>query len=262
MSRVRISSSASEFFLVNLDIFINLLMNSKNYKNSLIKRKIINIFFCITSLIFITSLLIALLNPDNVDFLYKEDKLIENISAGTCFGTFIFGIVLMLGNYRKKRLTFITSFIALLGFLDEISYGEGIIKIKFPFIAGVQIDSIHDLMAAVMAIKKQSNIEILHSLNLYITMILIVVISCIFLRSAFSLLLPNLSISLTEPYTLLFSSFFLFLIISQLIDVGIPFCYSLGNFCYVIEEMFELFSALSLLFVCFLVKKTAKGKLA
>src|SRR3990172_817979 len=78
-------------------------------------------------------------------YLREEDSLVENLSAA--FFVFSCFLALLILKKRKdhKKLLILISGLALLGFLDELSFGERIFGLSMPRIGGVKIDAAHDL---------------------------------------------------------------------------------------------------------------------
>ncbi len=96
------------------------------------------------NIVFFTSLYI--LFPTLRDNLVQEDKFLENLTALVFFQGFIVG---MIGLYKfkklpNKKLYILIPLISLLGFLDELSFGERIVNFQAPVIAGQKIDAAHD----------------------------------------------------------------------------------------------------------------------
>ena len=194
------------------------------------------------------------LDPVNTKFMHHEDQLIENLTVGICLGTFVLGIILIFKNYSQKKILAGASFISLLGFLDEISYGERIFGIKFPFILGEKVDGIHDLL---LVLRMFVGNEIIQKPGRHFVTIFLIFSSLILLiwftslcRIKYSKVVPSFS------YLILIFFFTVFLFVSQMMDLGLSFYreYVRNIYGATIEEIFELFASLSLLFTCLLVK--------
>ena len=213
-------------------------------------KNIVKLYFTSVIASFALFLVAVYINPGNTDFIHKEDGLLEHLSAGICFATFIFGIVLILRNCRYKKMLAGVSFVSLLGFLDEISFGGRIFKIKYPHIFGVRIDGIHDFLTVAKRLVKREIIEIPGgSLTaIFITAIILFLIAW----TLYSFKLSS-TILFNGPYLILFTCFAIFVVISQLIDLEL-LSIDYNAYIITIEELFEAFAALSLLFVCLLVK--------
>lgn len=220
--------------------------------------KIVVFYLLLVVVVFIASVGVVYLDPVNTNFMHQEDQLIENLTVGICLGTFVLGIILIFKNYSKKKILAAASFISLLGFLDEISYGERIFGIKFPIILGEKVDGIHDLLLVLrMFIGK----EIFQRSDRHFAIIFLILSSLIFFiwfislcRIKYSKVVPSFS------YLILIFFFMVFLFISQMMDLGLSFYreYVRNIYGATIEEIFELFASLSLLFTCLLVKAEKK----
>ncbi|WP_036911425.1 hypothetical protein [Prochlorococcus sp. MIT 0701] len=224
--------------------------SAESSKISAKAKNIVKLYFTSVIASFALFLVAVYLNPSNTDFIHKEDGLLENLSAGICFATFIFGIVLILRNCRYKKMLAGISFVSLLGFLDKISFGGRIFKIKYPRIFGVNIDGIHDFLSVAKRLVKNEIIEMpgRHLTAIFITAIILSLIAW----TLYSLILRS-TILFNSPYLILFTAFAIFVVISQLIDLELLFN-DHNVYLITIEELFEAFAALSLLFVCLLVK--------
>ncbi|MGB0767436.1 MAG: hypothetical protein ACPGYV_06975 [Phycisphaeraceae bacterium] len=79
-----------------------------------------------------------------------EDELVEHASAGFFFLTFALASWMLArpAAVRKRMLLFLAGF-GLLGFLDEISFGERIFDYEPHELFGVRIDAAHDLIEVV-----------------------------------------------------------------------------------------------------------------
>ena len=85
------------------------------------------------------------LSQDFMRLISQEDHLLENLTTGLLLGSAFFGIA----NWRKNKsnknaLAFFTS-LAIVGFLDEISFGQRIINFTPPMAGGTSLDGFHDL---------------------------------------------------------------------------------------------------------------------
>ena len=83
------------------------------------------------------------------DFLVDEDRLIESLSAAVFFLAFLGGAVLLVRGVRRRfdrRWLMLVTSLGLLGFLDELSYGERIFGLKMPKIAKIKLDAAHDVI--------------------------------------------------------------------------------------------------------------------
>lgn len=220
--------------------------------------KIVVFYLLLVLVIFMAGIGVVYLDPINTKFMHQEDLFIENLTVGICLGTFVLGIILLFKNYSQKKILAAASFASLLGFLDEISYGERIFGIKFPLILGKKVDGIHDLLAVV---KKFIAIEIIQRPDRHFAIkeatIFLIFSSSIALICFISLCrLNHFKLIPSFSYLILLFSFTVFLVVSQLMDLGLSLYkeYVKNIYGATIEEIFELFVSLSLLFTCLLVK--------
>ncbi len=91
---------------------------------------------------------IDFLKPMN--FLYKENGPFESLTAALFILTFLLGRSLLRNPKMKEKITrrwiFFLLIIGLLGFLEEISFGQVWIHYTRPKIDGMKIDAIHDFI--------------------------------------------------------------------------------------------------------------------
>ena len=86
------------------------------------------------------------LSPEAGKVLSDEDGLIENITTFILFATAVLGIFSMPKQNQNRRSIAIISFVSLLAFLSELSFGERIFNLDMPHAGGKQLDGIHDLL--------------------------------------------------------------------------------------------------------------------
>ena len=108
-----------------------------NYLKLYIIISILNGFLC---------LIFARLNFKIGMALIKEDGLIENISAILFAAAFLISLIHWPKIRRKEgATTFVfVGILGLIGFLDEISFGERLFDLTMPVIYEVKIDALHD----------------------------------------------------------------------------------------------------------------------
>ena len=86
------------------------------------------------------------LSPEAGKVLSDEDGLIENTTTFILFATAALGIFSMPKQNQNRRSIAIISFVSLLAFLSELSFGERIFNLDMPHAGGKQLDGIHDLL--------------------------------------------------------------------------------------------------------------------
>ncbi len=77
--------------------------------------------------------------------LVEEDGLVESLSAAFYIFACVLGLLILKKRRAHKRLLVLVSALGLLGFLDELSFGERILGLSMPSVRGVSIDAAHDL---------------------------------------------------------------------------------------------------------------------
>ena len=80
--------------------------------------------------------------------LQNEGHLVENMSAALYFGSALLGFFMLLRVKEKKtRIVYLViPFLGLMGFLEEIGFGERLFNIQMPRIGNFKIDGLHDLI--------------------------------------------------------------------------------------------------------------------
>ena len=204
--------------------------------------KLVRLYLIISGIILLTSIGFYIWVPTFRGYLLDEDSLIENISAILYLVSFFIGLFFFLKHERHRKALTAVSAISLLGFLDELSFGERHLGINGPLFYDVQIDGAHDFfyLAYKMALKTDFLYSI-YGILLLLTGILI--ITALLLKHR--LKLKKLFTRIHNEAPLLFLLFFGILIfIALIIDLGIIE----SKFLFMIEELFEMLAALALLF--------------
>lgn len=181
--------------------------------------------------------------PSYRHYFVTEDSLIENLSAAfflsSCFLAFLFSIKRK--NHTKAFV--LISALGLLGFLDELSFGERLFGFSMPRIAGVKIDAAHDFVD--LGCKIFNKIICSHTMYVYLLAGIGGIVIMAFSRYWSKLKNPISGIFRYPPY--IFLLFFVVLIFSALlIDLEIMHYRGL----VMLEELFEMNAAIALLFCC------------
>lgn len=109
--------------------------------------KEIKYFLTVIGLSFILAYVIYFILPVFTPYFVEEDSLVENLSAFSYLLAFFLGIW-VLTKYRSWwKLSLPVTLLGLVGFLDEISFGERIFDLTMPVVLDVKIDAAHDLVA-------------------------------------------------------------------------------------------------------------------
>ncbi len=114
-------------------------------------RKHIFGYVAVCAIIDISSGIVYALFPAQREIFTAEDKLVESLTAATFLTAFVLGIIVLRrrisgSGSRERGPVHFATWAGLVLFLEEISYGERIFKFKMPHVAGVKLDSFHDLI--------------------------------------------------------------------------------------------------------------------
>ena len=191
--------------------------------------------------------------PNLKPLFIQEDNFIENLSAILFFLSFFVGLITLI---RSKKTHFHPIYIGipllgLIGFLDEISFGERIASFEYPEVYGARIASFHDAIDSID--------HILYRSLKYGDYLLLFLLSAILLVTSFFIvklilkyrknLRPNKILAFSEkhpPFRFLLISLG-FILIAMMIDFDIIGDHRSAAFMFV-EEIFEMNAALTFLF--------------
>ena len=186
------------------------------------------------------------------DFLVDEDNLIENLSAGTFCLAFLCGAALLFRGVRRlfdRRWLVLVTVLGLLGFLDELSFGERLFGLKMPMIANIKLDSAHDLIDWIyyegpLVLARHRGPYLLG----LVAAILLVSVALIRLRRQLRGLACDRS---NYPLYALMLFFVALLACAVTIDLGITDPWSTE--LEIVEELFELSAGIALVFSVYVV---------
>ena len=175
-------------------------------------------------------------------FVAGEDRVVESLSALFFLAAFVFALVLLRKKMARRRPLIVVAVLALVGFLDEISFGGRIVGVEFPRYYGVYFDGVHD----VVTISFDWTFDQLGNLLFLILFIAICAAgTLIFLWCRKHLSQPGQLAEYLDEY--FFGGLFcIFLPAAIVIDLHIVDWDHLG----LIEELLEMNAALVLLFYC------------
>ena len=187
---------------------------------------------------------------------FKEDRIIENMSAGTFFIVFIISATFLpkFNNIQHKRLFIIIFILGLAGFLDELSFGQRIFDFQVPFVLNFPLDAFHDLIPIyIKAVKAYLYLPIFLSI-----IFCLFAIYFIFFKKKITIthIFCSIKSNIAYFYFLLFV-FYLSLAIAceevvryLFVDYEDFFFHPLFTYISPLEEILELNAALALLFCC------------
>ncbi len=93
----------------------------------------------------LSSFIFSFIIPDFLESISKEDHLLENLTTGLLLGTAFVGLINW--KHRKGNTTAIAIYtiLAIIGFLDEVSFGQRLFGFTPPMAGGTSLDGFHDL---------------------------------------------------------------------------------------------------------------------
>jgi len=208
-------------------------------KTSMVKLFSIFAVVSVVNIIVLSSL--YFLFPDLRDFLIAEDKLTEDLTALFYLLSFILGVFLIsrIRENRLRRIYLALPVIGLLGFLEELSYGERIFKFKTPLVYNEYFDALHDLLPIAV-----NYLQVHAHLLLFVlpAMFFILIVVAIVKYRRYIPMIPDV-IGNYPPvgFFLIAVSMILF---AQVYDLNLV----RPDFAKLIEEMFEMNGSLALFF--------------
>ncbi len=170
--------------------------------------------------------------------LTTEDQFIENLTAVVFFTAFLTAVIRITTSNESHRLAYaIVPLLGLIGFLDELSFGQRFFGLKAQTIRGVNIDAVHD----VLLLAPDTYGVLLGFLLLTLSVLTLVVIpkTRIRIRDAFK----------RYPRLRFLPFFAAFGLAALALDLHLVFIRP--PFFIYLEEMFEMNAALALLFMSF-----------
>ena len=104
-----------------------------------------NIYAYLAVLLLASSFALSFIIPDFLKSISREDHFLENLSTGLLLGTAFFGFI----NWKQKQANTtaiaVYTILAIIGFLDEVSFGQRLIGFTPPMAGGTSLDGFHDL---------------------------------------------------------------------------------------------------------------------
>lgn len=119
------------------------------------KRLLFFVHLLLVAIAGIALLFVAL--PEACTWLMREDGLVENLSALFFFGTFVASIYLWFSRRAHTRWIWFAGGVGLLGFLDEISFGERLFNLRMPAWDDVKFDAAHDILFWLLRVKLETD---------------------------------------------------------------------------------------------------------
>jgi len=187
--------------------------------------------------------------------LIEEDQLVENLSAIFFFLAFLLGPLFIL-RLRPRRMHWglaATALVALIGFLDEISFGERLFDLSMPVWGGVKFDAVHDIVE--LAYKSIRPSPLLWTASVTLASLFIALGLRRLFKDGGGVAKQSLSRFLKTPTFFFVLLFALFIAAAVLIDLHILHT----RLLFSLEEVFEMNAAFALFFLCFSLFASANG---
>jgi hypothetical protein len=204
--------------------------------------KPIHIYLFLAGTVVATAFSLVFIFPEYRPYLVEEDSLIENASALFFLLTFLWGLRLGHRHTQLRFMLWVVSGIGLLGFLDEISFGERLLSLSMPWINGVKIDAAHDLFGLACVTAKQL---VLHQTEWLFPLVaggsIIAIPSMVKHRNV---VFHRFCTLIKRPSSTLGLTFIAILSTALIIDLDLIHNYWL----FALEELLELNAALALIF--------------
>ena len=173
-----------------------------------------------------------------------EDHLIENLSAVFFLGACVLGFLFFMKTKAHRKIFLLFSAVGLLGFLDELSFGERMFRLSMPRIGGTQIDAAHDFVYLGFGYCK----NFARSHPAY-TLLLIGIGAILMVRATFlyrSRLMDSISSLQRYPQYILMLICVTLVSCALLIDLEMVS----SDLLFMLEEVFEMNAAIALLLCC------------
>ncbi len=207
---------------------------------------------------------IALLAFTSVDtdtakaFIVAEDGIVENLTVGLYLRTFLFALVLFNTQSKSdatcRKWLILLMVLGLLGFLEEISFGERLFNLNMPMLGGVKIDALHDFID--VGIILVSNLITDYQLPALLLLLSVFILFLFVLLKYGKRLWGAFVAESYYPLHLMMFFFVVLAFLALLMDAEFfPFKGDLA-----LEECFELNAALALLTSCLIIFKLKSDK--
>ena len=96
-------------------------------------------------MLLLSSFVLSFIIPDFLKSISKEDHLLENLTTGLLLGTAFVGIINWKHRQANTTAIAIYTILAIIGFLDEVSFGQRLFGFTPPLAGGTSLDGFHDL---------------------------------------------------------------------------------------------------------------------
>lgn len=186
-------------------------------------------------------------------YFIREDSLIENLTAAFYFCAFASALFLLtnrsIRNRKGRNWLTALSALGLVGFLDEISFGERLFDFDMPVTHGTKIDAVHDVLELGLSLPVR-----LESDQKQIILLLLLTGLVLSLVAILKYGKRFLKFVITDRYCPIYLVALIFVLLgcsALILDTGrFPF-----RGFNAVEECLELNAALALLASCFIIYK-------
>ena len=96
-------------------------------------------------MLLLSSFILSFIIPDFLKSISKEDHLLENLTTGLLLGTAFVGLINSKRRQANTTAIAIYTILAIIGFLDEVSFGQRLFGFTPPMAGGTSLDGFHDL---------------------------------------------------------------------------------------------------------------------
>jgi len=198
-----------------------------------------------------------LLMPEWWRYLFDEDYLVETLSAAAFLAAGVWGLLLVRAREGEARWAAAgLSAFALIGFLDEISFGERWFGFRAPVVYWKRIHGPHDLIKVARRLSEDA-IEADPVLFVLVAGSLVALCLALAFKPALRIYRAAVASPLRPVYLMAVIAAVL-LAASQAIDQRILFQREHREVFIAMEELFELNAGLALLVACFALSKSQK----
>ena len=111
-------------------------------------------FVVLTIAVLVLFAIMLIVSPSTLIALSGEDRHMENLTAGILLATVFLTMHLYSKRSKRPRIYLGFASLALVGFLDEISFGRRLFPIPMPKAHGLTLDGVHDLLHLIKNIVK------------------------------------------------------------------------------------------------------------
>ncbi len=215
---------------------------------ALFQRRYLCIFFVLSAVINVAALIVVYTITELRHLVTHEDNLVENLTVLAFLVAVVAVGVMLIKNRTPRRyrswLWFIGP-IALLGLLDELSFGQRIFSLDSLNFRGNGIDAVHDFL--LVGYESGSNYAVAHPVTTILLALTFIAIGIIVTWLGRHWISHRFTRSASRELWAMLAVFIALIGISQFLDLEI--LKSFRGFAVLIEELFELEAALILLFM-------------